>query len=143
MMQLLATSEVLASSMSSVLGVDFRTASKFERARALRRLVAKELQAMEPEKFLKQPENREKLHVILGQLAKAAISFQPTEYQVKLLKYHPEITKALKSLTLEQWHAALQDRPEGYPLDESLFAGITRFANDREERLGRLSYTGE
>ena len=26
---------------------------------------------------------------------------------------------------------------------ESLFAGITRFANDREERLGRLSYTGE
>ena len=98
----------------------------------------------EPEKFLKQPENREKLHVILGQLAKAAISFQPTEYQVKLLKYHPEITKALKSLTLEQWHAALQDRPEGYPLDESLFAHKSaketkRVFEDQRKRADELA----
>jgi len=51
-MQLLATSDDLATSMSKVLGMDFRMASKFERAQALRRLVAKELQAMEPEAFL-------------------------------------------------------------------------------------------
>ena len=49
----------------------------------------------------------------------AADSFQPDAQQNTLLKYHPEITKALNNLTLELWHHFFdpleRDRDDGIP----------------------------